>query len=532
MSSLPDPDTNAPHSASAEAPPQEPISASPRRKRRSFRAALASLLGIAAGLGIAEMAFRARDGGAFPLVNVYERDEARGVRLRPGSVTRVGRRGERAIEVRINHDGYRGPEWPAPTRGEVVVVGDSLSFGLGVDEKEALAARLADKLPGGAPVLDASVPTYGPPEYLATMEQVLARRTPQTVVLVLNPINDFTEIDRPNKERHAAVDGWAARITKGGEAPSSSPLREAAIQRSHAAFALWRWQRMREIDARPAPPERPFEDLLRAAANVEHAARVESGWRHAIEEQDAARKAAEDELAAARRHIVSLVRTYLPYESYASPYGREREAYLRADGDPEDQTFELRYGGCAAIGRRGPLDYRARFSGSRIREEVEGVLRRLARAGTLPREKAESIEAAFARRDAALERMRALVLAPPHPPTATRPPLPIDPAIARAQEIASARGAKLVVAIAPLDAQVSDEAREQRGLSREEIASIDVLLADVANGARAIGAVGVDATLALKKLGSTAFLEDGHLSAAGHEALAGAIAESLAARAD
>ncbi|APR77778.1 Hypothetical protein A7982_03125 [Minicystis rosea] len=118
---------------------------------------------MCAGLGLAELGFRVRDGGAFPLVNVYERDPKRGVRLEPGTETVIGSRGVTPTRVRINGDGYRGPEWPKPSRDEVIVIGDSLSFGLGVDEDQSLAARLHAVFPSGTRVLDASVPTYGPP---------------------------------------------------------------------------------------------------------------------------------------------------------------------------------------------------------------------------------------------------------------------------------------------------------------------------------------------------------------------------------
>ncbi|MFT3770334.1 MAG: hypothetical protein QM820_33315 [Minicystis sp.] len=54
------------------------------------------------------------------------------------------------------------------------------------------------------------------------------------------------------------------------------------------------------------------------------------------------------------------------------------------------------------------------------------------------------------------------------------------------------------------------------------------MLADcIAAAARAAGATGVDATPALKQAGAAAFLEDGHLSAAGHEAMARAVVAGM-----
>src|SRR5262245_14226324 len=112
------------------------------RARRRWRAVFGAALGLALGLAATEAVFRQRDGGAFPLVNVYEPDDVRGVRLRPGAVTRVGRRDARITEVRVNREGFRGADWPRPSPDDVLVVGDSQSFGLGVAEDETLAARL------------------------------------------------------------------------------------------------------------------------------------------------------------------------------------------------------------------------------------------------------------------------------------------------------------------------------------------------------------------------------------------------------
>jgi hypothetical protein len=491
------------------------------------RLALSVLLGLAGGLGVAEAVFRHRDGGAFPLVNVFERDELRGVRLSPGSATQVGRRGERVTHVRVNRDGYRGPEWPAPARDEVLIVGDSLSFGLGVEEDEALAARLHQASPA-TPVLDASVPTYGPPEYLITMEQTLARRSPKTVVVVLNLINDLAEIDRPNAGRHTAVDGWAARREAAGTI-APSPLRELLIQRSHAAFALWRWQRTREAAARDRAVESGLADLLRVAAGDDEARdRWDRGTR-AIHERGTALAEARAELASSRAQVVALVQKHAFTSAYSGLGAREWGAYVRSAGEPEDQSFEVDYGGCGFFLREGPRPRTSVIPGTRIRDDVESTLREQMRLSswTSPAWKQE-VEEAFTRREAAASRLAELEAASPPPPPAPRPPLPIAPFLERARAIAAAHGARLVVLPVPIDAQIAGEARARRGIEEAEVASLDRLEAEVVEAARAAGAIGVDPTAALKQAGAAAFLPDGHLAAAGHEAAARAVAAALA----
>ncbi len=49
--------------------------------------------------------------------------------------------GSAVTHVRINSEGLRGPELAAPSTDEVVMVGDSQVFGLGVEDTEAAAAR-------------------------------------------------------------------------------------------------------------------------------------------------------------------------------------------------------------------------------------------------------------------------------------------------------------------------------------------------------------------------------------------------------
>ena len=178
---------------------------------RALKAILKVFVGLALGVVLAEVAFSARDHGAFPHVNLYVEDQALGVRLQPNVTMQLKVAGNNPVTTAATNSlGFRSPEWPAPTKGEVLVVGDSQVFGLGVEAHETFSAKLSEQL--GVPVLNAGVPTYGPREYTAMVKQVLGqRKTVGTVVYVLNLSNDLFEADRPNAQRHKVWDGWAVR---------------------------------------------------------------------------------------------------------------------------------------------------------------------------------------------------------------------------------------------------------------------------------------------------------------------------------
>ena len=156
--------------------------------------------------------FWTRDHGAFPHLNVYVADAQYGVRLRPGASTRIAFGGSPVTSVAIHAGGFRGaaPDAePAAQKGEVLFVGDSQTFGLGVEAEQAFAMRFAEL--AKLPVYNAGVPTWGPPEFARAIQAVGQRRHPSTVVYVVNFANDAFEAERPNTQRHAVWDGWAVR---------------------------------------------------------------------------------------------------------------------------------------------------------------------------------------------------------------------------------------------------------------------------------------------------------------------------------
>ncbi len=144
--------------------------------RALLKHGLRALAGVGLGLVIAEAAFWMRDGGAFPHLNVYIDDAERGVRLRPGATERIRFSKNPVTKIRINADGFRGGPATPPSPDEIIVVGDSQVFGLGVEEEETFAAVLQSALGGSRIVRNLGVPTYGPDEYTAVLAAALAKR--------------------------------------------------------------------------------------------------------------------------------------------------------------------------------------------------------------------------------------------------------------------------------------------------------------------------------------------------------------------
>ena len=175
------------------------------RGRRALVIGVQVLVGLSIGAGVAEYAFDRRDDGAFPHVNFYVADPELGVRLEPGASMRFRLRQNPLSTIHVNSRGYRGDEWPAPAATDVLVVGDSQVFGLGVEDDATFASRLAAT--SGRTVINAGVPTYGPREYLAVARELLVERKLASVVVVLNFVNDPFELERPNRERHTVWDG-------------------------------------------------------------------------------------------------------------------------------------------------------------------------------------------------------------------------------------------------------------------------------------------------------------------------------------
>ncbi|MEZ6184786.1 MAG: SGNH/GDSL hydrolase family protein [Planctomycetota bacterium] len=132
----------------------------------------------------------------------YRHDPRRGFRLAADTVAEdFVRDGEPDATFTITTDahGLRGPrrEPPPADALEVLVVGDSMAFGKGVQDDEtfpyALEAHLAEALGRPVRVYNAGVSSYGQIEELATLEELVPVLEPDVVLLAFTVANDVTD---------------------------------------------------------------------------------------------------------------------------------------------------------------------------------------------------------------------------------------------------------------------------------------------------------------------------------------------------
>lgn len=96
-----------------------------------------------------------------------------------------------SFTVRTNSIGFRGPEAP---RGAVVVLGDSTTFGWGVEEDEAWPAQLAQLT--GLPVVNGGVPGYSTAQGRATLSTTIALKP--AVVILAYLVRDAQRAPQPD----------------------------------------------------------------------------------------------------------------------------------------------------------------------------------------------------------------------------------------------------------------------------------------------------------------------------------------------
>ena len=487
------------------------------------------LLGLGLGAAIAEYAFDRRDDGAFPHVNFYLPDPELGVRLEPGASMRFQLRQNPVSAIHVNPLGYRGSDWPAPAPTDILVVGDSQVFGLGVDDDATFSARLASS--SGRAVLNAGVPTYGPREYLATAKEVLATRKVASVVLVLNFVNDPFELDRPNTERHAVWDGWAVRSETAPASVLDFPGRRWLFSRSHAVYALRRWLHERGSASAPeavdvgagidfgTPSEGGLHDLVLASksAHLDTLQREAKATELLAQTKQRADTVTSD-IASKRDDLDGLVSQASKFSfSYMdSEIARSRPGDIVSDDSSE-------------AGRDVVVTAAMIREAARTREKLlTGLLKAEEKLADQPRPAHELIAS---QETLAAEQKRLREEIASGVPPISRPPSQFRGYLEQFKALCDQHGAELVVVALPIDVQVDPREWAKYGVTdapdmRESLVLLDDLLAD----AHDLGLRGLDATPSLRAAEPDAFLDhDIHMTAKGHAALADALAATLLA---
>jgi hypothetical protein len=163
-----------------------------------LRAAL-SLFGLGIALLLGEAAVRWLHLGPLPLT-VFRPHPTRMFALAPGREVQFVDE-DFSTRVAISRDGLRNPPLAPPEtagRPRVLALGDSFTFGYGVETAESWPARLQaalreDGLPR-AEVINAGVVAYAPDQQLDLLRELLPRSRPDAVILGLYVGNDRAEI--------------------------------------------------------------------------------------------------------------------------------------------------------------------------------------------------------------------------------------------------------------------------------------------------------------------------------------------------
>jgi lysophospholipase L1-like esterase len=229
-----------------------------RRKLWTFRLA-GILLGLLGALVVGEIALRTVVRTYSPITfDIFYRDGAGQVRLQPHARRRHASP-EWNVLVETNSRGFRDAEAP-PRPGQPVVLslGDSMSFGWGVESGEAFPARLEAALggPDRVRVLKASLPGTGTTDHLALLRDLTAERRADVVLLSFFVGNDFHDVAAGGTAQYDVVDGLL--VPKGSTAPSALRGLQAWVKRKSyvaqlAAQQLWRVEQRR---AEAVPAER------------------------------------------------------------------------------------------------------------------------------------------------------------------------------------------------------------------------------------------------------------------------------------
>jgi hypothetical protein len=449
---------------------------------------------------------------------MYVADAKLGVRLAPGAEEDISFGGNPISHVRINADGYRGADLPPAGKDDVLVVGDSQVFGLGVEEDQTFSTKLAGAL--HRTVINAGVPTYGPGEYRAVIAEMLAKRHPRTVVLTLNLVNDLFEAEHPNTERHAVWDGWAVRKENAPTDVTRFPGRDFLYRRSHLFFAYRKWKHGEPGDDRGVASEGTWRDVIATGSELSQKRKAIDAQRkkHLDDITQVHHRIGDDdgELAEKIRELVDQG-TLTRNEDFVS----EQLAVFNAAGNPGDivtdsfseaarPSFVTADQLATAVAVRARLRKelaawaKAHQSNDTAREalgELDDIQQAAAKLSQLDVEKLQ------------------LALEPP-----------LAGYLRDVKQLVEQDGARLVVVILPIDVQVSADEWKKYGHAPIDMAPSRALNDELAALARSLGLSVLDAAPTLAAAEPGAFLDkDIHMTAKGHAAVASALAQVIAA---
>ena len=139
-----------------------------------------------------------------------------GFLYKPNLSGRVGRH-DFEFTFSTDENGFRNPS-PWPEQADIVVVGDSMAFGYGVNDEQVWVRLVANELPKNE-VINLGLVGSGPQQYLRVLEAFGFRLNPKIVLFMLFPGNDVADAESFRNWLNAGTDvpykEW--RMTRGRE---------------------------------------------------------------------------------------------------------------------------------------------------------------------------------------------------------------------------------------------------------------------------------------------------------------------------
>lgn len=197
-------------------------------------------------VALCEAAIRVIDGNATPMIRLFESDDDGTIHLEPNGTARIARAVGQPWEINTDANGHRIPTQAVNERSWIAV-GDSQVMGNGVNDTEPFPALLTLD---GSGVRNLGVPGYGIGDALWSANEHLATHPAGGVIVIVNQMNDWDEVNEPVGARYRVRGGWLIDADD-AEGPRGHFL-ASPLSSSHLFFLLGHLA-LKDWDA-PEPP--------------------------------------------------------------------------------------------------------------------------------------------------------------------------------------------------------------------------------------------------------------------------------------
>ena len=183
--------------------------------------------------GVCEGIIRLADGNARPMIRLFEQDGGFGqIKLQANSSARIGSGYGEPWEINTNEQGHRLNS-KSVSDSSWIVVGDSQVMGNGVNDAFPFPALMQLE---GEGVHNLGVPGYGVGDALWAATEHLDKRAAKGVIIIVNQMNDWDEVEAPVGERYKVRGGWL--LDSEDAATARGAFLESPLSRSHLCFLL------------------------------------------------------------------------------------------------------------------------------------------------------------------------------------------------------------------------------------------------------------------------------------------------------